>query len=341
MKNHIENIKIKNIFYTKDINWDLKQVNVLVGKNGLGKTTILNLIKSALTQEPCKYLDICDEVTINLYNNKKYYATKDYLPDEMVNALIKEISTSDKMVNAIVENIIQDHNKLNLDSNMTREIEKNIKEEIKNKIISELTPKRGKKEKSGYKFTSKVEPINTVFISTSDMNISATNNVITSSGSHIKFLNIEILREIESLIENDEKYPKHQIVNKLLLSLNSFFIESNKKALLSKNEMKILLDDNSVLEFEDLSSGERQILFILLKVANSSFKESIILMDEPEISLHLSWQEKLLDEITRLNKSSQIVVVTHSPAMVMNGWFDCLTDIKDIFVENDASSGVV
>ena len=67
------------------------------------------------------------------------------------------------------------------------------------------------------------------------------------------------------------------------------------------------------------------------------FDSSLILMDEPEISLHLSWQEKLLDEITRVNESSQIIVVTHSPAILMNGWFDCLTDIKDIFVNKSDS----
>lgn len=78
-----------------------------------------------------------------------------------------------------------------------------------------------------------------------------------------------------------------------------------------------------------------------MKVLNGSIDQSLILMDEPEISLHLSWQEKLLDEITKINKSSQIIIVTHSPAIVMNGWFDCLTDIKDIFVENDASSEVI
>ena len=56
-------------------------------------------------------------------------------------------------------------------------------------------------------------------------------------------------------------------------------------------------------------------------------------MDEPEISLHLSWQEKLLTEITKVNSLSQIIIVTHSPAMVMNGWLDSFVDIKNITKE--------
>lgn len=56
-------------------------------------------------------------------------------------------------------------------------------------------------------------------------------------------------------------------------------------------------------------------------------------MDEPEISLHLSWQEKLLAQIREINPNSQIIIVTHSPAIVMNGWLDCFVDIQDIIVK--------
>lgn len=334
MKNHIENLKIKNIFFRKNIHWDLKQVNVLVGKNGLGKTTILNLINSALTHNPCKYLDICDEVIVNLYNKEKYHALKENLTEDILNKMIQEISTSNDVVDSIIKSIVKDQ-KLSIPN---RKIENRIRKEIKEKIISEikldLTPKEGKKQKSGYKFGVNVKPIETVFISTSNMNVSATNDVMTSSGSHVKFLNVEINHEIEKLIKNDKKNPDYRIQEKFIESLNTFLVESKKKAVISKNVLEILLYDDNILDFEYLSSGERQILFILLKVANSAFDGTIILMDEPEISLHLSWQEKLLDEITKLNSSSQIIIVTHSPAIVMNGWFDCLTEIKDIFVDS-------
>ena len=56
-------------------------------------------------------------------------------------------------------------------------------------------------------------------------------------------------------------------------------------------------------------------------------------MDEPEISLHLSWQEILLNHIRDVNNNSQIVIVTHSPAIVMNGWMNSFVDIKKIICE--------
>ena len=76
-------------------------------------------------------------------------------------------------------------------------------------------------------------------------------------------------------------------------------------------------------------------IYIFLKVVNASSKKSILLMDEPEISLHMSWQEKLINEILLINPDQQIIIVTHSPAIVMNGWMDSYKDIKDILVHHE------
>ncbi|MGM8899297.1 MULTISPECIES: AAA family ATPase [unclassified Psychrobacter] len=97
--------------------------------------------------------------------------------------------------------------------------------------------------------------------------------------------------------------------------------------------IEIRLSSGKAISYRSLSSGERQVVFIFLKIINGSVDNSLILMDEPEISLHLSWQEKLLTEITKLNDTSQIIIVTHSPAMVMNGWLDSFVDIKNITTE--------
>ena len=54
------------------------------------------------------------------------------------------------------------------------------------------------------------------------------------------------------------------------------------------------------------------------------------MLDEPEVSLHLSWQEKLISTIRDIHPQCQLIIVTHSPAMVMKGWMDKMIDIKDI-----------
>lgn len=62
-----------------------------------------------------------------------------------------------------------------------------------------------------------------------------------------------------------------------------------------------------------LSSGERQILTMLYSASRSRFKDGIFLIDEPELSLHIDWQRKILREIMSLAPNRQIIACTHSP----------------------------
>ena len=82
-----------------------------------------------------------------------------------------------------------------------------------------------------------------------------------------------------------------------------------------------------------LSSGEKQMLIILLTVLVENREPYVLLMDEPEISLHIEWQQRLLELITELNPNAQVILTTHSPAVIMSGWADCVTDVEDIIVD--------
>ena len=79
-----------------------------------------------------------------------------------------------------------------------------------------------------------------------------------------------------------------------------------------------------------LSSGEKQILVILLTALVQENRPGVMLMDEPEISLHIEWQQRLITLVRTLNPNVQIILCTHSPAIVMNGWMDSVTEINDI-----------
>lgn len=338
MNNFIENIEIKNLFHEKDISWNLKRINVLVGKNGLGKSTILRLIDSAITQNPCEDWRVCDEISVR-FNNNNYNTIKKDLKE--FKKYFENLNSSGGL-SVLVEKTIKKNN-------LTKELDPEILEELKNQVVNEfnkelnnLSKKNiGKNSLIGYSLKSDLDDLKTEFISTINMSANSINHITTSSGKDTTLLDIEIDSEIKRLISNCKKNKGLDLKLKLTLALNTFFEETNKKIIFDNNTIKIVSNGNKKLQFKNLSSGERQIIFIFLKVINGGINRSLILMDEPEISLHLSWQEKLLDEITKINESSQIIIVTHSPAIVMNGWFDCLTDIKDIFVENDASSEVI
>ena len=65
-----------------------------------------------------------------------------------------------------------------------------------------------------------------------------------------------------------------------------------------------------------LSSGEKQILILLTQALVSSGRPTVYMVDEPELSLHVSWQEKLLESLRDLAERTQIIVATHSPDIV-------------------------
>jgi predicted ATPase len=65
---------------------------------------------------------------------------------------------------------------------------------------------------------------------------------------------------------------------------------------------------------KDLSSGERQILIVLTYLAFLSGPDSIFIIDEPELSLHLRWQGYLIEALQKLRPpGSQILIATHAP----------------------------
>ena len=79
-----------------------------------------------------------------------------------------------------------------------------------------------------------------------------------------------------------------------------------------------------------LSSGEKQILVIMLTALVQENKHCVMLMDEPEISLHIEWQQRLVSIIRTLNPNAQIILCTHSPAIIMDGWADAVIEMEDI-----------
>ena len=71
-------------------------------------------------------------------------------------------------------------------------------------------------------------------------------------------------------------------------------------------------------------------LEILLTVLVEDQLPYVLFMDEPEVSLHIDWQQRLIDLILTLNPNVQIILTTHSPAVIMNGWVDHVTEVSDI-----------
>lgn len=118
--------------------------------------------------------------------------------------------------------------------------------------------------------------------------------------------------------------------------IDNLFKETGKSINREKNEINFVTEDGKEISPYQLSSGEKQLLLILLKVLVQDNKPSILFMDEPELSLHIDWQKKLIQYIRELNPNVQIIIATHSPAVIMEGWLDKVTEVSDITKKTQA-----
>lgn len=111
--------------------------------------------------------------------------------------------------------------------------------------------------------------------------------------------------------------------------IDKLFNDTGKKINRKSNEILFEQDGDELTPYQ-LSSGEKQMLVILLTVLVQDNQHCSLFMDEPEISLHIEWQQKLISLIRVLNPNVQIILTTHSPAVIMNGWVDTVTEVSDI-----------
>ena len=73
-------------------------------------------------------------------------------------------------------------------------------------------------------------------------------------------------------------------------------------------------DDGKLSPLDTLSSGERQIAGLIYSASHVA-KGNVILVDEPELSLHIDWQQKIIQAMVRQLPSKQLIVCTHSPVI--------------------------
>ena len=113
--------------------------------------------------------------------------------------------------------------------------------------------------------------------------------------------------------------------------IDDLFSDTGKKIVRTENEIRFSQIGETLVPYQ-LSSGEKQMLAILLTVLVEDNQHYVLFMDEPEVSLHIEWQKRLIDLCVELNPNVQIILTTHSPAVVMNGWMESVTEVTDITI---------
>ena len=143
----------------------------------------------------------------------------------------------------------------------------------------------------------------------------------------INIINSNVIKDIPSYIATRRNYlatieedlTMKEVTNKVLNEINGIFniLELDVKLKgFSKDEKTMPIFENSAgeeFDINDLSSGEKQLFLRTLSIKMLEPNNSIILIDEPELSLHPKWQQKIIEVYKKIGKNNQIIVATHSP----------------------------
>lgn len=137
----------------------------------------------------------------------------------------------------------------------------------------------------------------------------------------------------------DEKY---KVYEDLVIKLDMYtdIINSRlkfKNIKISRKEGIIIVDsedERKRIFLNDLSSGEKQEMVLFYELIFESGNNELLLIDEPEISLHIAWQKKFMDDLLQIVKYKGInaIVATHSPQIINNHW-ERQIDLGEIYGE--------
>lgn len=338
----LKKIEINGLWHEQNIEWSLNHdVNILVGGNGVGKTTILDLcytvippstMKQYLTQKAEKIkLIFEDDYIVECINFKdsfislKEKAALDPSYKRMYEEFVDGISEGEKtrLDFGIYASFTQFYHKDKLISSSE------IKERVNVDVVSTFDKPLPKEEdeSSAFKELKESRPMSHLdkklfdCMETYSYYIGNLANKIELQVLNGKDVNTEFIQKVYS-----QKHIFERILNDLLK-------DSGKKIDLTKSKPIIVLSSGKHISMYDLSSGEKQILYIMLKVLLQERKEYIMFLDEPELSLHVDWQEVLIDKIIELNPNCQLIISTHSPSLLFAGWDGMVKNVEDLKIK--------
>ena len=132
---------------------------------------------------------------------------------------------------------------------------------------------------------------------------------------------------IEKLLRVDEKISRQEVGFIIFAAtLNKYLF--GKKVEFERNPTRVtIVSDRGVpLDLGVLSSGEKQLVSLFWQIIFGT-KDSIVVIDEPELSLSIDWQERLLPDIVSLPRARVLFAVTHSPFIFDNAMREHTVDI--------------
>ena len=298
----IKKVHIKNIKGIKDLELLFKKDNeildviVLAGVNGSGKTTILESIKDFFDNKNVNYNEPeKSNVNLNIF-------FEDFEKNKIEEAEKSSNNCSYKYMLWNFFKTLKDYDYYRKENDQLFESQISKRFENPPKII--YVPAENKFE-----------------------NVETKSTTLSRNYEFINIVNSKLMEDIPSYIATRRNYlatieedlTMKEVTNIIVNEINSIFsiLELDVKLKgFSKDEKTMPIFENSVgeeFDINDLSSGEKQLFLRTLSIKMLEPNNSIILIDEPELSLHPKWQQRIIEVYKKIGENNQIILATHSP----------------------------
>ncbi len=140
----------------------------------------------------------------------------------------------------------------------------------------------------------------------------------------------------------DTTFEKYAVYDAFLEKLDLFVGIVNNRLMFKKLEISRekgfeVIDENTKapLSLKNLSSGEKQVIVMYYDLIFNDNENLLLLIDEPEISMHVSWQSQFMEDLIRIAEHGNFraIVATHSPDII-NGLWDLQIDLGEQYQGN-------
>lgn len=125
-------------------------------------------------------------------------------------------------------------------------------------------------------------------------------------------------RQLRGLVSEintiEQRIEKASVARTELQKLIRTMFSGNKTVIFKDSGIEVKTDEGENIGLASLSSGEKQALSIFIEVIRSEI--GCLLIDEPEISMHIDWQRNLISAMRQLNPNTQLILATHSPEIM-------------------------
>jgi predicted ATPase len=145
-----------------------------------------------------------------------------------------------------------------------------------------------------------------------------------------KFLDLYLRDLLDKAKTSLPVLPKLELFEEIL---NSHFTDKSTQLSLDSGLSIVRRSSKVPIPLDRLSSGERHLIVLFHHLIFMTKPGGLCLIDEPEISLHVDWQERFIDSVAKVAEVSpqQYLIATHSPSIV-GKHYDLMRDVKGVMI---------